>query len=136
MSLSTSTYRNVDLGTANPCQLLLRVYDAALENLSEAEEAFRSGKPAENRLDKVHQLVAALMGALDFETGEIAQSLLRLYVFVLERVYGSLIDKEDRGLAEARQVLETLRSAWQEMPTEETRMSPETARAAGLSLKG
>ena len=135
MNHSISTYRNVDLGTANPQQLVLRVYGSAITNLTEAEAALQAGTPAAESLDRVRSVVAALMNALDFETGEIAHNLLRLYLFVLDRVYESLIRKEDRGLRQAREVLETLRDAWEQVPAEQARDSAETARAA-LNLKG
>lgn len=136
MSFSTSTYRNVDLGTASPHQLLLRVYDSAITNLAEAEAALRAGTPPGESLDRVRSVVAALMTALDFGTGEIAHNLLRLYLFVLDRVYDSQIRQEDRGLGKARQVLQTLRDAWQRVPAERARETAETARSAALSLKG
>jgi flagellar protein FliS len=136
MSLSTSTYRNVDLGTASPRQLLLRVYDSGIANLAEAEAAFHAGAPAGENLDRVRSVVAALMSALDFETGEIAHNLLRLYLFVLDRVYESQIQKKDRSLREARRVLETLRDAWRQVPAEQAREAADGARAAALDLKG
>jgi flagellar protein FliS len=135
MNEAISTYRNVDLGTANPRQLLLRMYDAALENLAEAEEALGRGEPAVENLSKVETVLSALMSALDFEAGDIARSLLRLYLFALDRVYESLIHKEDRGLKDVRQVLATLRDAWEQVPAEEVRSSAQLARAA-LNLRG
>lgn len=136
MNQSISTYRNVDLGTANPHQLLLRVYDSAITNLVDAEVALRAGSPAGESLDRVRSVVAALMNALDFETGEIAHNLMRLYLFVLDRVYESLIHKKDRDLRQARRVLETLRDAWEQVPAEQARDAGEMARSAALNLKG
>ena len=71
----------------------------------------------------------------DFEAGDIARSLLRLYLFALDRVYDSLIHKEDRGLAEARKVLATLREAWEQVPAEDFPNSAEMARVAARMLE-
>ncbi len=136
MSLSTSTYRNVDLGTASPRQLLLRVYDSGIANLAEAQAALQADTPAGESLDRVRAVIAALMTALDFETGEIAHNLLRLYLFVLDRLYESQIQKKDCGLREARRVLETLRDAWRQAPAEQAREATDGARSAALNLKG
>ena len=136
MSASIDTYRSIDVGTANPRLVLLRVYEEAIGSIGEAEASLRAGESCEVPLGRVRSLVGALLASLDFDSGDIAQNLLRLYLFVLDRIHETVLDGRDHGLTQARRVLETLQAAWQEMPAEEARLGGETAKPVGLSLKG
>ena len=65
-----------------------------------------------------------------------AQQLLRLYLFVLDRIQTAQAEGTTDGLQEAVSVLETLRSGWEGADADEVRRSIEAKRPAGLSLKG
>jgi flagellin-specific chaperone FliS len=136
MSASIEAYRNANLTTAHPRQVLLKTFDAGVRFLAEAEGACSRGEDPGEGLTKARTIIGGLMVALNFEAGEIAQQLLRCYLFVLDRIQTTSVEGADAGLGEARRVLETLRSAWEEMPPGEARLPEGARRAAGLNLQG
>jgi flagellin-specific chaperone FliS len=136
MSASIEAYRTTNLSTANPRQVLLKTFDAGVRFLGQAEEALAAGADPADGLTKARTIVGGLMVALNFEAGEMAQQLLRCYLFVLDRIQTTSVEGADAGLGEARRVLETLKSAWDEMPPGEARLPEGARRPAGLSLKG
>jgi flagellar protein FliS len=125
MSISTDTYRTINLETANPRQIIVKLYEAAIACLAEAESLLARGETAEEPLSKARRIVGGLMTALNFQAGDLAKNLFAVYLFVLERVQGSSIERRDSGLADARQALTTLKSAWEEVSPAEARISGE-----------
>lgn len=137
MSASIDIYRNVNVGTTSPRQVILKLYDVAIRNLTEAEEALAQGRPAAEPLKKVQAVIGGLMTALDFDAGDLSQKLLQLYLFVLDRVQAASASNRDSGLGDARRVLETVQSGWAEIPADEARQSVRpTGESRGFVLKG
>lgn len=136
MSLSIDAYRNVNQETASPRHVIIKALDAGARFLTEAENRITTGESPDEALGKARTIVGGLMTSLDFQAGEMAQQFLRLYLFVLDRIHVAQSTREPAGLDEARTVLETLRSGWEQMPGDEARRSLETKRPAGLSYKG
>jgi len=137
MSASIDVYRSINLGTAHPRDLIVKLFSTAVRGLREAETALAGGEKADEPLNRVQAIVGGLMTALDFEAGELPRKLLNLYLFVLDRVHESTAASRDVGLAEARTVLETLLSAWEEMPAEAARQATRPPEASpGLNLRG
>jgi len=136
MSISIDAYRSVSQGTASPRQTIIRLYEAGGRFLGEAEETLAAGESAHEPLAKARTIVSGLMTSLDFEAGELAHRLLGLYLFAMDRIQATAAAGTDQGLAEARAVLDVLRSAWEEMPAEEARRGLGARRPSGLDLKG
>jgi flagellar protein FliS len=115
--------------------IIQKLFDASIRFLAEAEEEIERGESPEESLTRVRKVIGGLMTALNFDAGEMAENLLRLYLFVLDRIQGVDAGSPVGGLREARRVLDTLRGAWEEMPPEES--SPlATGRPHGLSFRG
>jgi flagellar protein FliS len=129
VTLSADAYRSIDLSTAPARALVLRAYDAAIRALEEAERELAAGRPGEEALHRAQTIVSGLMSALDFRAGEIAEKLLRLYMFVVDRIRATRADRVDRGLGDCRGVLDSLRAGWAEM-------EPEAAAPAALPRRG
>lgn len=136
MSASIDTYRSINLGTASPRQVIIKLYDAAARYLAEAESGLQKGEPFQEPLGKARQIVGGLMSSLNFEAGELSQRLLQLYLFALDRIQTTGATEADAGLAEVRKVLETLKAGWEEMPAEEARQATPVAGSSGLNLRG
>ena len=136
MSASIDTYRSVNLGTTSPRQVVIKLYEAAVRYLTEAEDGLKTGQPFQEPLGKARQIVGGLMAALNFEAGELSQRLLQLYLFALDRIQTTGATESDAGLAEVRKVLETLKSGWEAMPAEEARQATPGVGASGLNLRG
>lgn len=136
MDSSIAVYRKANLGTASPRHILIKTLDAGVRFVAQAEASVASGQDPGESLIKARTIVGGLMAALNFEAGDLAKQLLQLYLFVLDRIQSTSAAGEDEGLGEARRVLETLRSAWEEMPAEDARRDVKSRRPSGLSLKG
>jgi flagellin-specific chaperone FliS len=136
MSTSTDAYRSTSLATASPRRTIVRLYEAAVGFLAVAEEALASGRTCEEELAKARMVVSGLVTSLDLRAGDLARRLLQLYLFVLDRIRATSEARSDRGLAEARAVLDVLRSAWEEMPAGEVCRGVAARRAGGLNVKG
>lgn len=138
MSASTHAYRNVDAGTASSRSVVIRLYATAEARLADAAERLAHGQEATDPLHKAQTIVGGLLTALDLEAGEMAQSFLRLYMFVLDRIESSHREGQDSGLAAAAQVLAKLREGFEQMPADEVRRNarPLSTSTVGLHLKG
>ncbi len=134
MTLSADAYRSIDLSTAPARGILLRAYDAAIRALEEAEHELAAGRPGDEALHRAQTIVSGLMSALDFRAGEMAERLLRLYLFVVERVQRTRVEGADRGLRDCRGVLGTLRAGWADMNVEEAAAVP--LRDLGFRARG
>lgn len=134
MTRSADAYRSIDLSTAPARGIVLRAFDAAIHALEDAERELAAGRPGDEALHRAQTIVSGLMTALDFRAGEMAQRLLRLYLFVVERVHRSRIERADHGLVDCRGILSSLRAGWAEMKLDEVRALP--APGAGFRARG
>ncbi|HSB73565.1 MAG TPA: flagellar export chaperone FliS [Candidatus Methylomirabilis sp.] len=88
-------YRAQQVLSASPMQLVLMLYELAITGC-EARDAERAGKP-----------ITELIGALNFDYGEIATDLFRLYEYCHWEIR--------RGrFREAAEILRGLKRAWEE----------------------
>jgi flagellar protein FliS len=135
VTLSADAYRSIDVSTAPARGIVLRAFDAAIHALEEAERELAEGRPGDEALHRAQTIVSGLMSALDFRAGEIAERLLRLYLFVVERVQRTRVERADHGLRDCRGILGTLRAGWAEMKVEDA-PAPTPARGSGFRARG
>ncbi len=116
-------YRANAVLTASPGQLVLMLYDGALQALAMAREAFRRPEKDIGRIQVINQqllkaqaILSELQGGLNFEAGgEVAQNLNRVYDYYKRRLFEANLRKEAAPVAEVEQFLGDLRGAWAEM---------------------
>ncbi len=111
-------YREVAIKTANPLQLVVIMYDAAIQSLQEAVEHLKSKDiSARSRsLNKTVAILTELQASLDFEVGgDIGVSLDRLYTYMKKRVFQANVEQTAEPLVEVVALLGDLRSAWCEV---------------------
>jgi flagellar secretion chaperone FliS len=117
-SSPANRYREVAIKTANPLQLVLMLYDAAICSLQEAREHI-SRRDIEGRsrsLNKCIAIISELHSCLNIkEGGEIALSLDRLYDYMKRMIFRANVEQSAQPLAEIESLLENLRSAWSEL---------------------
>lgn len=111
-------YNEIAIKTANPLQLVVMLYDAAIRSLREAQNHIRE-KNIEARTKELNQclsIISELQGCLNIKKGgEIANSLNRLYDYMKRRIFKANIDQSMQPLTEVEGLLENLRSAWGEL---------------------
>jgi flagellin-specific chaperone FliS len=88
-------YRDQQILSASPMQLLLMVYEQAIVQC-EARDAQRA-----------QRAITELIGALNFDAGEVAVDLFRLYEYCLWEL-------RRRHFADAAHILRRLKSAWED----------------------
>ena len=117
-------YREVAVKTANPLQLVVILYDAAIHALQQAQEHIERRDIAgrARSLNRSLAIISELQACLNFkEGGEIADSLDRLYNYVKQRIFRANVEQRAEPLSEVVTLLENLRSAWNELVAQSAR---------------
>ena len=112
-----SAYKRTQIETASPEALILMLYDGALKFMAQAEIAFedKNVEQISNLLLRVQAIFTELLTSLDKDKGgEIANNLERLYVFFLEKLGESNINKDVKPLKEIRPLVVDLRNTWEQ----------------------
>jgi len=110
-----SRYRETQVATATPGELVLLLYEAAVTALREARRQVEEGAPAEahKALIKAQRVVGELLDALKPDQGgSLAQDLGDIYRFVLRHLAEANLRKDPEMVAEALELLAPLRDAW------------------------
>ena len=113
-----STYQKTAVETADPLQLIIMCYDAAIRDLEEARDMHerRDMDAAYRKIRHAQDIVTELLVGLDYERGgDIARNLNRLYNFILRQLIG-INSREDAAVyGHLIKILRELRSAWEEI---------------------
>ena len=121
-------YKEVAVNTANPLQLIVMLYDAAILSLQKARNHMER-KDIEGRskaLNHCISIISELQSCLNLkEGGEIASSLDRLYDYMKRRIIKANVDQSVQPLKEIEGLLENLCSAWREL----VKKSPDSGKA-------
>ena len=108
-------YRNTELQSRTPLELVAMLYDGAIRFTTQAREAVqRRDIPARREaVSRAIAIISELQSTLDVERGgEVAASLDRLYAFVIERLLAASFKQDPAPLDEVLAVLNTLREGW------------------------
>jgi flagellar protein FliS len=119
-------YQKTNVATADQRQLILMMYDGAIQHVQQAQLRLQSNDILGKGLDiaKAQRIVSELQNALDLKRGgEIAVSLDTLYVFVNNQLSMANLKNSQEYLNNAIAVLKELREAWQGIGLSETRSS-------------
>lgn len=124
------TYRQLQVETASPAQLVVMMYDGALKAVKQAAAALqrRDLQQANSGLLQAQRIVLALQDAVDGSAGELAAQLDSLYDYLYHNLVQANIRKDSESLEVVSGILETLRSAWLESARQ-----PSPARPAATS---
>lgn len=105
-------YRQTQVQTAPPEQLVLMLYDGAIRFLEQSRTLMREGKDAGEHLGRAQDILIELMGALNMQAGPIAENLYRLYEYYLTRLVKAYAARDLEVVQEVIQHLRELREAW------------------------
>src|SRR6266496_162960 len=110
-------YKQTSITTANRGQILIMLYEAAIQNVKKATMAIEKkdipGKGV--AIGKAHDIINELSNTLNFEVGgEIARDLERLYNYMTEQLVKANIESSIDALREVQKLMETLLSGWKE----------------------
>lgn len=116
------SYRQVATQTASAGQLVLMLYDGAIQFLERALLGFKADDPLEfnqtinNNILRAQEILRELNAVLDMQRGgDLSGALRRLYDYMDHRLHEANRLKADEGITEVIRRLTVLRDAWAEM---------------------
>ena len=115
---ANSAYRDQAVGTANPAQLVLMLYDRAIAAIARAEHCMVSPdadsiEVVNHELTRAQDIITELMLSLDHELGGvIAGNLAAIYEFCLDVLTKANIEKNPARLPVVSRSLTELREAF------------------------
>ncbi len=118
LNYALNTYQKTAVETADPLQLIILCYDAAIRDLGEAEELHEKGSMDEayTKIRHAQDIVTELLVGLDYERGgDIARNLNRLYNFILRQLIGINSRQDTSIYHHLIKILAELREAWGEI---------------------
>ncbi len=114
-SATGSRYREAELASATPGQLVVMLFDKCLLTVRRAETAFAAGD-VEGRVEQVCKaadMITELRASLDFEAGgAISTQLDALYAFVLGELFAANRHQDPARLTPVLRIVGDLREAF------------------------
>ena len=109
-------YRQQDVLTANPIDVIVMLYDALKKNILVGRKKIVKNdvQSAHDHLMKAQQIVVELVNSLDMSY-EISANLLDLYEFMLRTLEDANMKKDDKALEPLLEIVSELREAWNEI---------------------
>lgn len=118
---SCQSYRQVATQTASPGQLIIMLYEGAINSLERAMKGFEKDDPLEvnltvhNNVTHAQDIILELNSSLNMAAGgDFAATMRRLYDYMDERLTESNLRKDPAGVREVVNRLIVLRDAWAE----------------------
>lgn len=111
--------------TASPAELIMMLFNEGIRTLKNAEAAFAMESPdriatINNHLLHTQDVIQELKLSLDLEKGgDIAMNLSRIYDFMLRHLIHANAEKSLQSVVDVRELLTTLREAWQQVVEKE-----------------
>lgn len=142
MDGSLKSYEAVDTLGKSQLELVIKVYDGALNSLRAGAECYKSEKLQEGyeHLEKAKTFVVHLYTTLDLEKGgEVAANLSKLYSFVVSQIDIIEATKDLSILDDIISVLTSLKSGWSELKQQEANVVPrmsESPTGGGFATTG
>ena len=110
-----SQYKQTAVKTAGRGQILLMLYEAAIQNVKKATVALEKKDLSAKGLyiGKTHDIINELTNSLDFnQGGQIARDLERLYTFMTGQLVKANMENSKEPLIAIEKLLDTLLSGW------------------------
>ena len=109
-------YRQQDVLTANPIDVIVMLYDALKKNILVGRKKIAKNdvQSAHDHLMKAQQIVVELVNSLDMNY-EISENLLAIYEFILRTLEDANMRKDEKALEPLLEIVGDLREAWNEI---------------------
>lgn len=110
-----SQYKQTAIKTANRGQIVLMLYEGAIQNVKKATIAVEKKDVMTKgiAIGKAHDIINELLNTLDPEVGgKIAEDLERLYNFMIEQLMKANMESAKEPLQSVQKLLETLLEGW------------------------
>jgi flagellar protein FliS len=110
-------YRQTQVGTAGPLELIIMMYDGAIRFCNQAKKAIeeKDFNQANRLFQRAQAIIDELNISLNMEAGEIAANLRGLYGFINTKLIEANIRKDLKLVDQVIGLLTELRSSWAEL---------------------
>ena len=110
-------YRQTQVETAGPLELIIMMYDGAIRFCNMAKTAIeeRDFSQANKMLQRAEDIIDELNINLNMEAGEIAVNLRSLYQFISSKLVEANIKKDLHLLRQMVELLADLRGSWAQL---------------------
>lgn len=108
-------YKQVSVQTATPGQVLVMLYDGAINFAQKAKEAMLKKEIAQTGIliGRCQDIIWELLGSLDHAVApELCRQLAQLYLFVINQLNEANLKRVPEPLDRVARVLSTLRAGW------------------------
>ncbi len=115
MTYGAKNYKQMAITTASPTQILIMLYEAAIQNSKKAILAIEQKNLAEKGkyIGKTHDIINELTVSLNHEVGgQVAKDLERLYNFMVTQLLKANVENSAEPLLSVQKNLETLLDGW------------------------
>ena len=115
MTYGAKNYKQMQITTASPTQILIMLYEGAIQNVKKAILAIEQKNLADKGkyIGKAHDIINELTVSLNHEVaGQIAKDLERLYNFMVTQLMKANIENDKEALLPVQKNLETLLEGW------------------------
>lgn len=115
VAAALNRYKNVQVKTASPGEILVMLYDGLFRFLGEAKTCMETGERtrAAERISRSHQILQQLVTGLNHEIApELCANLEGVYLFAMREIVQANIQQKPEKLADVLRVLAPLREAW------------------------
>lgn len=119
MNLNTgiASYRNTQMETMSPARLILLLFQKLDEELQRAKELILSGdmEGKGKAIIKSQDIVMELLNSLNLKTGQIAENLQALYLYIFRELNNVNFYKDTDKLNVILKIVDELKTAWEEI---------------------
>jgi flagellar protein FliS len=115
---AASEYRKTQVLNASGVEVIVLLYDAAVQSMRLAQDGIRRNKPADKArfLGRALNIVGELANVLDMERGgEIAASLRRLYDYIQHELSQANLKNDPKLIDGPIRCMMTLRESWEQI---------------------
>ncbi len=107
-------YREMEIQTSSPQQLILLLYDEAIKCLKKAKIKVEDEDMEETNqlLLKTEKIIGELMSSLNLEVGKVAAGWFSLYEYMHWRLIQANLERKSELIQEVLLLLQPLREAW------------------------
>ena len=128
---AATAYRQTETESRTPLELVVMLYDGALQHITAARAAMARGDAATGTRanSRALAIIGELQNTLDVERGgEVAKSLDELYRYLASCLVDASFRRDAAPLEEAARILKPLRDAWSTIAQGQSSPAPRTDR--------
>lgn len=115
MTYGAKSYKQMSISTASPTQILIMLYEGAIQNVKRAIISIEQKNLADKGkyIGKAHDIINELTVSLNHEIGgQVAKDLERLYNFMVSQLLKANVENTYEPLIAVQKNLETLLDGW------------------------